>query len=109
MVCPQTLRVLVKSGPDTRVQFSIYLNEIQKGLEYICGVFISIITISYTLAHMEISKSLLCSVAECNKELWILWELEFAQLNDPCLVIHSTLVKEDEQDHSEVLGVVSCW
>ena len=71
-----------------RAQPSIYLDEIQQELESTCGVFVSIATISRTLARMQISKkSLSRSAAECNEELWTLWEIEVAQLDDPDLFV----------------------
>jgi len=72
----------------TRAQPSIYLDEIQQELESGCGVFVSIATISRTLARMQIlKKSLLCRAAERNEELRTLWEIELAQLDDPDLFI----------------------
>ena len=56
----------------TRVQSSIYSDEVQQGLESVCGVFASVVTISRTLVHMKISKSSLRSAAERNEELRIL-------------------------------------
>ena len=41
----------------TRPQSLIYLDEIQQGLESVCGVFASVVTISRILVHMKISKS----------------------------------------------------
>ena len=72
----------------TRTRPSIYLDEIQHELETRHGVFVSIATISRTLARMEISKkSLSRSAAERNEELRTLWELELSQLNDPDLFV----------------------
>ena len=71
-----------------RAQPSIYLDEIQQELESVLGLFVSIATISRTLARMEISKkSLSRRAAERNEELRTLWELELTQLSDPDLFV----------------------
>ena len=73
---------LVKARP------SIYLDEIQQELDSVCGVFVSLTTISRTLMRMQISKkSLSRQAAERNEELWTLWELELTQLDDPDLFV----------------------
>jgi len=49
---------------------------------------------------MQISKkSLPHSAAECNKELWTLWEIELAQLDDPDLFI---FINESAVDNKTV-------
>jgi len=71
-----------------RVQPSIYLDEIQQELQSACGVFVSLATISRTLARMQISKkSLSRRAAERNEELRTLWELELTQFDDPGLFV----------------------
>ena len=86
-------RILTAADEDyirtlTRARPSIYLDEIQQELEFACGVFVSIATISRALARMQISKkSLSRSAAERNEELRTLWELEVSRLNDPDLFV----------------------
>lgn len=76
------IRALIKTQP------SIYLDEIQQESDSERGVFVSLATISRTLARMEISKkSLSRCAAERNEELRTLWELELAQLDDPDLFV----------------------
>lgn len=71
-----------------RAQPSIYLDEIQQELQSACGVFVSIATISRTLARMEISKkSLTRNAAERNDELRTLWEIELSHFDDPDLFV----------------------
>ena len=61
---------------------SIYLDEIQQELESAHGLFVSIATISRTLARMEISKkSLSRRASEQNEGLRTLWEMELARFN----------------------------
>lgn len=65
-------------------RLSIYLDEIQDTLFFEHVVYVSLTTISQTLAQMQISKeSLLQKAAERNERLWTLWKLEIAKVDDP--------------------------
>ena len=76
------IRSLIEARP------SIYLDEIQEGLLTQREVYVSIPTVSRTLARMGCSKrSLSRKAAERSERLRALWELEIAELDDPDLFV----------------------
>ena len=76
------IRALIEARP------SIYLDEIREALFTERGVYVSLPTISRTLARMQCSKkSLSRRAAERNERLRILWELEISELDDPNLFV----------------------
>jgi transposase len=65
-------------------QRTIYLDEIQYKLAAVCGVQVSLATISRTLSRTGLTRKAISREAnERNEDVRLLWELDMAQYTDP--------------------------
>jgi len=65
-------------------QSTIYLDEIQHKLDTVCGIQVSLATISRTLSRMGFTrKAISREASERNENVRMLWELDMAQYSDP--------------------------